>query len=50
MILRELDHGAAYVVRDQLPQLDVTDNGGDRLENVAVERDGRGRPAIQALG
>ena len=50
VILRQLDQDAAHVVRGQLPQLDAADDGGDRLEDVTVERDGPGRPAAEALG
>src|SRR5690242_11837650 len=34
-------------MRGQFPQLDVTNGGGDRLQNIPVECDGPGGPAVQ---
>jgi hypothetical protein len=36
-------------MRGQFPQLDATNDGGDRLQNIPVERDGPGGPAVQAF-
>jgi hypothetical protein len=33
-------------VRYQFPDLDVTDHGGDWLEDMAIDRDGADGPAI----
>src|SRR6266568_5499473 len=36
-------------MRGQFPHFDVTDDGGDRLQDMAIERDGPGGPAVQAF-
>ena len=45
-----MDQGAAHVVRGQQPQLDAADDRGHQLEDVMVEPDRPGRPAVQPFG
>jgi hypothetical protein len=47
---RDTDQGRAHVVRGQQPQLDAADDRRDQLEDVMIEPDRPGRPAVQTLG
>ena len=47
---RHMDQGPADIVRGQQAQLDAADDCGDQLEDVMVEPDRPGRPAVQPLG
>lgn len=50
MILPEMRQGAAHIVRCQLPQFDVPDDGSNQRQDAPVEPDGLRRSAIKAFG